>query len=36
MLKGVKKNFNENYTQIINLKKKEQLRNKEDDSVSKA
>ena len=36
MLKGVKKNFNENYTQIINLKKKEQLRNKEDVSVSEA
>ena len=36
MLKGIKKNFNENYTQIINLKKKEQLRNKEDVSVSEA
>tara|TARA_B100000902_G_scaffold51760_1_gene58478 strand:- start:4855 stop:6648 length:1794 start_codon:yes stop_codon:yes gene_type:complete len=36
MLKGVKKNFNENYTQIIHLKKKEQLRNKEDVSVSEA
>ena len=36
MLKGVKKNFNENYTQIINLKKKEKLRNKEDVSISEA
>ncbi len=36
MLKGVKKNFNENYSQIINNTRKEQLRNKEDVSVVEA
>ena len=30
ILKGVKKNFNENYTQIINHKRKDQLKTKED------
>ena len=36
MLKGVKKNFHENYTQIINHKKKEELKNKKDIPISEA
>ena len=36
MLKGIKKNFNENYTQIINRKRKDQLLTKEDVPVSEA
>ena len=36
MLKGIEKNLNENYTQIINSKKKDQLRSKEDVSDTEA
>ena len=36
MLKGIEKNFNENYSQIINQTRKEQLKNKEDISVTEA
>ena len=36
MLKGIKKNLNENYNQQINLKRKDQLINKEDVSVTEA
>ena len=36
MLKGIKKNLNENYTQIINLKRREQLKTKEDVSITEA
>ena len=36
MLKGIKKNFNENYKQIINRTQKDQLRNKEDVSITEA
>ena len=36
MLKGIEKNFNENYTQIINRKRKDQLKTKEDVSVAEA
>ncbi len=36
MLKGIEKNFNENYSQIINQKRKDQLRTKEDVPVSEA
>ena len=36
MLKGIEKNFQENYHQIINRKRKDQLKNKEDVSVSEA
>ncbi len=36
MLKGIQKNFSENYTQIINSKKKDQLNNKEDVKVDEA
>ena len=36
MLKGIEKNFNENYTQIINRKRKEQLKTKEDVPVVEA
>ena len=36
MLKGIKKNFRENYSQIINLKRKDQLENKEDVPISEA
>jgi cobaltochelatase CobT len=36
MLKGIKKNLNENYNQQINLKRKDQLINKEDVSVPEA
>ncbi len=36
MLKGVEKNFQENYNQIINRKRKDQLKTKEDVSVLEA
>jgi cobaltochelatase CobT len=36
MLKGVEKNFNENYTQIINQKKKDHLKTKDDVSILEA
>ena len=36
MLKGIEKNFQENYLQIINRKRKDQLKTKEDVSVSEA
>ena len=36
MLKGIEKNFRENYNQIINLKKKDQIKTKEDVPVSEA
>ena len=36
MLKGIKKNLSENYDQIINLKRKDQLKSKEDVSVVEA
>ena len=36
MLRGVEKNFNENYIQIINRKRKDQLRSKEDVSITEA
>ncbi|MBD1139178.1 cobalamin biosynthesis protein CobT [Pelagibacterales bacterium SAG-MED46] len=36
MLKGIAKNFNENYAQIINQKRRDQLKNKEDVPVSEA
>ena len=36
MLKGVKKNLQENYYQILNRKRKDQLKTKEDVSVSEA
>ena len=36
MLKGIEKNFNENYSQIINRKKKDQLKTKEDVPVVEA
>ena len=36
MLKGIEKNFNENYTQIINRKRKDQLKTKEDVLVTEA
>jgi len=36
MLKGIEKNFTENYTQIIKSKRKEQLRTKEDVPVAEA
>jgi cobaltochelatase CobT len=36
MLKGIKKNFKENYNQIISLKRKDQLKSKEDVSVTEA
>ncbi len=36
MLKGIEKNFSDNYTQIINHKRKDQLKTKEDVSVSEA
>ncbi len=36
MLKGIKKNFEENYTQTINLKRKDQLKSKEDVPVAEA
>ncbi len=36
MLKGISKNFNENYYQKINLKRKDQLKSKEDVTVAEA
>ena len=36
MLKGIKKNLDENYYQKINLKRKDQLKSKEDVPVSEA
>jgi len=36
MLKGIEKNFNENYAQIINRKRKDQLKSKEDVPVTEA
>jgi cobaltochelatase CobT len=36
MLKGIEKNFNENYAQIINSKRKDQLKTKEDVPVGEA
>ncbi len=36
MLKGIKKNFTENYQQIINFKRKDQLKTKDDVSVNEA
>ena len=36
MLKGIQKNFTENYKQIINVKKKDQLKTKEDVPVAEA
>ena len=36
MLKGIKKNLSQNYDQIINLKRKDQLKSKEDVSVAEA
>jgi len=36
MLKGIEKNFNENYAQIISRKRKDQLKTKEDVPVSEA
>ena len=36
MLKGIKKNFNENYSLMINLKKRDQLKTKDDVPVAEA
>ena len=36
MLKGIEKNLKENYSQIINLKRKDQLKTKEDVTVTEA
>ena len=36
MLKGIEKNFNKNYSLMINLKKKDQLKTKEDVPVAEA
>ena len=36
MLKGIERNFNQNYNQIINRKKKDQLKTKEDVPVTEA
>ena len=36
MLKGIEKNFHENYSQIINQKRRDQLKTKEDVSVTEA
>jgi len=36
MLRGIEKNFHENYTQIINRKRKDQLKTKEDVPVAEA
>ena len=36
MLRGIKKNFQDNYNQMINFKRKDQLKTKEDVSVSEA
>ena len=36
MLKGIEKNFTENYQQIVNLKRKDQLKTKDDVPVVEA
>ena len=36
ILKGIKKNFTDNYNQIINLKRKDQLKSKDDVSINEA
>ena len=36
MLKGIKKNLKDNYNQIINLKRKDQLKSKDDVSINEA
>ena len=36
MLKGIEKNFHKNYEQMINLKRKDQLRTKEDVTIAEA
>ncbi len=36
MLKGISKNFNENYSNLLALKRKDQLKSKEDVSISEA
>ena len=36
MLKGIKKNFKENYSQIINLKRKDQIKSREDVTINEA
>ncbi len=36
MLKGIKKNFNKNYCQIINQKRRDQLKTKEDVTITEA
>ncbi len=36
ILKGISKNFKENYSQILNLKRKDQLKSKQDVTVSEA
>ena len=36
MLKGIQKNFKENYKQILTLKRKDQLKTKEDVNVNEA
>ena len=36
MLRGIEKNFNENYIQILNHKKKDQLKTKEDVTITEA
>ncbi len=36
MLRGIEKNYNENYSQIISRKKKDQLRSKEDVTITEA
>tara|TARA_Y100000591_G_scaffold306987_1_gene305927 strand:+ start:443 stop:2248 length:1806 start_codon:yes stop_codon:yes gene_type:complete len=36
MLKGIEKNFIENYSQIVSLKRKDQLKNKDDVAVNEA
>ena len=36
MLKGIEKNFHENYSQMISQKRRDQLKNKEDVTVSEA
>ena len=36
MLKGIEKNFKDNYDQIINFKRKDQLKTKDDVPVSEA
>ena len=36
MLKGIQKNFTENYNQLVNLKRKDQLKTKEDVTINEA